>query len=124
MTLDDRVDHALSLGVDAVVVLPFTAAMAFQSAAEFVAHGLVGRLDARLLVVGDNFRCGRGGEGDVTRLAQLGAGHGMLVEAVDLVAAAGRRCSSTEVRRRLALGDLAGARALLGRDDDRVLVLR
>lgn len=124
MTLDDRVDHALSLGVDAVVVVQFTAALAFQSAADFAADGLVGRLHARLLVVGDNFRCGRGGEGDVERLAALGTPHGLSVDAVDLVAAAGQRCSSTEVRRRLASGDLAGARELLGRHDPRVLRVR
>jgi riboflavin kinase/FMN adenylyltransferase len=45
----------------------------------------------------------------------------MRVEAIDLVAAAGWHCSSTEVRRRLASGDLDGARELLGRDDPRVL---
>lgn len=124
MRLEDRVDHALSLGVDHVVVLPFTPAMAFQSASDFVTRGLVERLRARMLVVGDNFRCGRGGEGDVVGLAELGRPHGLHVDAVDLVEAAGLRCSSTEVRRCLARGDLAAARELLGRDDARVLVLR
>jgi len=124
MRLEDRVDHALSLGVDAVVVVPFTPALAFQSAGDFVTEGLVGRLSARLLVVGSNFRCGRGGDGDVARLAEIGRDHGLHVEGVDLVDASGHRCSSTEVRRALARGDLAGARQLLGRDDQRVLVLR
>lgn len=123
MRLEDRVDHALSVGMDVVVVLPFTEELAAQSAADFVTRGLAGRLRARLLVVGANFRCGRGGEADVTRLAHLGEPHGMRVEAVDLVAAAGGHCSSTEVRRRLASGDLDGARELLGRDDRRVLAV-
>lgn len=124
MAIEDRVRHALTLGIDTVVVLPFTASLAFQSAADFVADGLVGRLGVRQLVVGENFRCGRGGEGDVARLAELGTAHGFEVDAVDLVDAAGQRCSSTEVRRRLASGDVAGARELLGRDDRRVLVAR
>jgi riboflavin kinase/FMN adenylyltransferase len=123
MRLEDRVDHALSVGMDAVVVLPFTEELAAQSAADFVTRGLVGRLRARLLVVGANFRCGCGGEADVTRLAHLGEPHGMRVDAVDLVDAAGGHCSSTEVRRRLASGDLDGARELLGRDDPRVLAV-
>lgn len=122
MTLQDRADHARSLGADAVVILPFTAALAAEPAEAFV-RDLVGRLHARLLVVGENFRCGSGGEGDVRRLADLGRPHGMVVEAVDLVAVAGRDCSSTEVRRRLACGDIDGARALLGRDDRRVLTV-
>lgn len=120
MAIDDRVRHALSLGIDTVVVLPFTISLALQSAADFVVDGLVARLGARMLAVGRNFRCGRGGEGEVQRLAELGLPHGMRVEGLDLVGS----CSSTEVRRRLACGDLDGARELLGRDDDRVLVLR
>jgi riboflavin kinase/FMN adenylyltransferase len=124
MAIDDRVRHALSLGIQTVVVLPFTATLAFQSAADFVAEGLVERLDVRQLVVGDNFRCGRGGEGDVARLAVLGETHDFRVDGVDLVDASGQRCSSTEVRRRLACGDVAGARELLGRDDQRVLVAK
>lgn len=124
MGLDDRVRHALSLGLDAVVVLPFTAALAMQSAADFVGQGLVDALGARLVVVGANFRCGRGGEGDVERLAGLGRQHGFTLESLDLVQTAGGCCSSTEVRRLLADGDVDGARELLGRDDDRVLVVR
>lgn len=124
MTIDDRVRHALSLGIDFVVVVPFTATLAVQSAADFVAGGLVDRLGVRQLVVGDNFRCGRGGEGDIAHLAGLGESHGFRVDATDLVEAAGQRCSSSEVRRRLARGDVEGARELLGRDDQRVLALR
>lgn len=123
MTIDDRVGHALSLGIDTVVVLPFTVSLAVQSVADFVTDGLVGALGVRQLVLGENFRCGRGGEGDIARLAGLGRTHDFRVEAVDLVEAAGLRCSSTEVRRRLSRGDVAGARELLGRDDPRVLVL-
>jgi riboflavin kinase/FMN adenylyltransferase len=124
MSIDDRVRHALSLGIETVVVLPFTASLAVQSAADFVADGLVDRLGVAQLVVGGNFRCGRGGEGDVAHLAALGELHGFRMDAADLVEAAGQRCSSTEVRRRLARGDVEGARELLGRDDQRVLVLR
>jgi riboflavin kinase/FMN adenylyltransferase len=123
MRLEDRIDHALSLGADNVVLLPFTTELAGETADQFVETGLVGHLQARLLVVGANFRCGRGGNGDVAVLAGLGEPLGMRVEAVDLVAAAGMHCSSTELRRRLASGDLAGARALLGRDDPRVLTV-
>lgn len=123
MSIEDRVDHALSLGIDTVVVLPFTASLAVQSVGDFVASGLVGALGVQQLVLGGNFKCGRGGEGDVARLAWLGRTHGFDVEAVDLVEAAGQRCSSTEVRKCLARGDVATARQLLGRDDPRVLVL-
>ena len=61
LSVDDRIQQALALGVDGVVVLPFTRELAAQPASDFVEHGLVGRLGIRSLVVGDNFRCGRGG---------------------------------------------------------------
>ncbi|WP_110206765.1 FAD synthetase family protein [Nocardioides daejeonensis] len=121
LSIADRVDHATSLGVDRVVVLPFTAELAVQPAAGFVAD-LVDHVRPVRLVVGSNFRCGRGGEGDVARLRELGREAGFSVEAVDLVEARGRTCSSTEIRRCLADGDVTTARELLGRNDPRLLV--
>lgn len=121
LSIDDRVDLALSLGVAAVVVLPFTNELAAVSAEEFVANGLVGRLGVRDLVVGDNFRCGQGGKGDVAFLRQAGEAHGFGVHPVGLVRDGDTACSSTEVRRCLEYGDVAGAERLLGRRDHRIL---
>lgn len=120
LSLEDRVEQALALGVDGVVVLPFTRELAAQPAARFVEHGLVGRLGVRSLVVGDNFRCGRGGEGDVALLAEAGRHLGFEVSGVDLVRHGERTCSSTEVRRALAAGDVEAALDVLGRSDPRI----
>lgn len=120
LSLEDRVEQALALGVDGVVVLPFTRELAAQPAAHFVEHGLVGRLGVRSLVVGDNFRCGRGGEGDVALLAEAGRHLGFEVSGVDLVRHGERTCSSTEVRRALAAGDVEAALDVLGRSDPRI----
>ncbi|WP_340537350.1 hypothetical protein [Nocardioides sp. GXZ039] len=123
LSVTDRIDQALSLGVDGVVVLPFTRTLAAQTATAFVERGLVGRLGARSLVVGDNFRCGYGGEGDLLFLERLGARLGFEVRGVDLVRRGERTCSSTELRRALAAGDRATALDVLGRSDDRILAL-
>lgn len=123
LSVDDRVEQALALGVDGVVVLPFTRELAAQPAADFVELGLVGRLGVRSLVVGDNFHCGRGGEGDVAFLAEAGRRLGFAVSGVDLVRHGARACSSTEVRRALAAGDLVTARDLLGRSDPRIAAM-
>lgn len=119
--IDDRIELALQQGVDGVVVLPFDRAMAATSAEDFVAQGLVGRLGLRTLVVGSNFRCGRGGAGDVDHLVAAGAWHGFSVDPVDLVQVSSRPCSSTEVRRLLAAGDLDAVGELLGRREPRLL---
>ena len=123
LTVEDRVEQALALGVDGVVVLPFTRALAEQPAADFVEHGLVGRLGVRSLVVGDNFHCGRGGAGDVAFLTEAGRHLGFEVSGVDLVCHGERTCSSTEVRRALAAGDVEAALDVLGRRDPRIVAM-
>lgn len=123
LSVDDRVDQALGLGVAGVVVLPFSRELAAQPAAGFVEQGLVGRLGVRSLVVGDNFRCGRGGEGDVAFLAEAGGRLGFEVSGVDLVRHGDRTCSSTEVRRALAAGDVEAALDVLGRSDPRIVAM-
>lgn len=119
LSVDDRVAMALALGVDGVVVLPFTKELAARPAEAFV-EDLVERLGMRALVVGGNFRCGRAGEGDTSYLRRAGRQHGFDVHDVDLIHRGTRRCSSTEVRRALAAGDVAGAFDLLGRSDPRI----
>lgn len=121
LSIEDRVELGLTLGVDAVVVLAFDSNLAAVPAEQFVADGLVGRLGVRDLVVGENFRCGRGGEGDVAFLRRAGEAQGFRVSTVGLVHDGDRACSSTEVRRCLAHGDLASAERLLGRHDQRIL---
>lgn len=122
LPVEDRVDLARQLGIDEVVVLPFTRELASTSAEDFVRE-LVRGTGMRQLVVGANFRCGRAGAGDVDYLARAGEWHGFCVEALDLVRIGERTCSSTEVRRLLAAGDEQGASALLGRVDPRVLAM-
>ena len=121
LSVEERVDSALDLGIDHVLVLPFDRATAAIPAEDFVRSGLVGRLRARHVVVGANFRFGRRGAGDPDFLLQAGEWFGFGVDALPLVEHGGTVCSSTEVRGLLARGETAAARALLGRSADRVL---
>ncbi|MDY0909179.1 bifunctional riboflavin kinase/FAD synthetase [Microbacterium sp. CFBP9034] len=104
-------------GVDATLMLTFDRALADLGAREFVEHVLVGALGVQIVLVGSDFRFGRGGAGDPALLRELGAEFGFDVDVVDDVRAieAGRRVSSTWVRELLAAGDVAGASKLLGR---------
>lgn len=102
-------------GVDRVLCLRFDAQLAALSAEEFVERVLVEGLGVRRLVIGDDFRFGRGRQGDFALLERLGRRHGF-----DLLRAAtydldGERVSSTRVREALARGDLRTAERLLGR---------
>ncbi|MEZ7005268.1 hypothetical protein [Streptomyces sp. AD55] len=114
-SLEERVRLAHGLGVDAVLVLPFTTALAAVPADEFADRVLAAGLGARAVVVGENFRFGRGGEGDTVLLGRRGRRLGFTVDAVPLVARGGHTCSSTLIRSRLAAGDLRAVEELLGR---------
>jgi len=113
-TLDHRLQMLADLGVAAVLVLPFTAERAQQSAEDFVREVLVDALHARAVLVGEDFRFGHRAAGDVALLRELGTTYGFEVVAVPL-AGDGGRWSSTRVRELLAAGDVAAAAQVLGR---------
>ena len=121
LPVSERIAMAHALGVDVVLVVPFTRAFASTSAEEFVGHTLLASFKAKAVVVGANFRFGAGGRGDISMLQHLCARDGCEVEVVAPVESAGRTCSSTEVRRCVAEGDTRGARTLLGRPHLRAL---
>lgn len=104
-------------GVDATLLLTFDRALANLEAREFVEHVLVGALGVKIVLVGADFRFGRGGAGTPDVLRELGGEFGFEVDVVDDVRAIdeGRRVSSTWVRELLDAGDVAGAARLLGR---------
>jgi riboflavin kinase / FMN adenylyltransferase len=104
-------------GVDATLMLRFDEALAELSPEEFVRAVLVDALGARTVLVGDDFRFGRGGAGTPEVLGALGQALGFRVDVVGDVRAidADRRVSSTWIRELLSEGDVATARKLLGR---------
>jgi riboflavin kinase/FMN adenylyltransferase len=100
-------------GVAQVHVARFNAALAALPAARFIDEILVGRLGIRWILVGDDFRFGRGRTGDLALLRS--AATSFSVEAMPTVIIDGERASSTAVRRALAAGALDHAARLLGR---------
>lgn len=118
--LEDRLELLAATGlVDHCLVLPFDRQRSQESADDFVETILLDRLGMRVLVVGENFACGRGRQGDIAYLRSAGARLGFEVHAQPLhrVAAADRLgpCSSTVVRRLVVEGDVAAAAIVLDR---------
>ncbi|WP_406441223.1 bifunctional riboflavin kinase/FAD synthetase [Streptomyces sp. NBC_00631] len=114
-----RAELMAELGVDAVLILPFTTEFSKLSAADFVVKVLVDRLHAKAVVEGPNFRFGHKAAGNVEFLIEQGKVYDFEVEVVDLFvrgeAGGGEPFSSTLTRRLVAEGDMAGAREILGR---------
>jgi riboflavin kinase/FMN adenylyltransferase len=103
------------LGMDVVGLLRFNAAMAAMAPEDFVHRVLVGRLAAREVWVGPEFRFGHRRAGDLALLQALGRSEGFTASAIEPVVAGGERVSSTALRQQLAAGDLEGAARELGR---------
>jgi len=101
-------------GLDVLVLLRFTPALARTSARDFI-RLLYERLHMAELWVGQDFALGRGREGNVPALQAMGAEWGFEVRAINPVVVNGRVVSSTWIRELLAAGHVAEARRLLGR---------
>ncbi|UGQ09901.1 bifunctional riboflavin kinase/FAD synthetase [Yinghuangia sp. ASG 101] len=110
-----RAQLMAELGVDAVLVLPFTLEFSRLDAGDFVRQVLVDALHAQIVVEGRNFRFGHKATGNVALLEELGARYDFTVVEPELYTDGETVFSSTVVRARVGEGDVAGAREILGR---------
>lgn len=113
LTVDERVRRLHEAGVDAVVVEPFTRALADRSAEWFARELLGGALRAEGVVVGYDFRFGKGRAGDAATLRRLLPN--IPVIEIPACTEANEPVSSSRIRKLVAAGDVASAAALLGR---------
>jgi len=114
-TLDERLALLSSTGVDATLVLPFTAEFSQQSATTFATDVLVRRLRAVEVHEGTNFRFGYRAEAGVEELRALGCELGFTVNVYGALRVRGIDVSSSRIRRLVGAGDVRRARWLLGR---------
>lgn len=114
-TLRDKLGELARCGVDDVVVLRFDEQLASLPAEDFIRQMLRERLNARYVLVGDDFRFGARRAGDYALLDAAGARQGFDVARMMSYEVHGLRVSSSAVREALAGGDMARAAMLLGR---------
>jgi riboflavin kinase/FMN adenylyltransferase len=98
-----------------VVFIPFTRTLQQYPARRFVEEILLGRIGMEELVIGYDHGFGRGREGSVETLREIGAEKGFAVDVVEAFGVDGAPISSTRIRRALAAGDAETAAELLGR---------
>ena len=105
-----------AIGVDRFHLLPFDREMAELSAEAFAEEVLVRGLGVRHVAVGFDATFGKGRTGDPDMLRDLGRRFGFgVTEVPPVVDAAGRKLSSTAIRKALQVGDVRTAAAILGR---------
>jgi riboflavin kinase/FMN adenylyltransferase len=120
MSREQRLEAFEAAGVDTCVMVDFDEKFAAIPAERFVEEVLVGRLNAKRVVMGGNFRFGHGGAGGAALMRLLGDRLGFTVEVVDLVpdseaGASVGPVSSSRIREALLAGDVAAAARMLGR---------
>ena len=109
----DKVEAFAAHGVARTYIARFDGRLASLDPQAFIDGVLLSRLGVRWVLVGEDFRFGKGRAGDIATLRA--AAKTFSVEAMRTVAIGGERASSTAVRAALAAGDLVRAKALLGR---------
>jgi len=111
---DAKARLAEALGLDGIVIMPFTRDLSQVEAEDFVSRYLVGALAVSGVIVGADFHFGRGRRGTPEFLRNAGAQHGFEVETLALIDDGSEPISSSRVREALRQGDLATANRLLG----------
>ena len=114
-TSRDKLEALAECGVDRVCIAHFNASLASQPAEAFIERIVVEGLQARCLMVGDDFRFGARRLGDYDMLAEAAPRLGFDLIRQPTVERHGVRVSSSAVRDALAAGDFERARSLLGR---------
>ena len=114
-TPEERAELLGEQGVDIVVTIPFTRELAALSALEFM-QLLCEHLGVRHLLVGYDFALGRGREGNVERLREIGQSLDYALQVVDPVKSGSIPISSSQIRRLIRAGEVQDAAKLLGRN--------
>ncbi len=114
MNPEARANRLARLGVDQLYELPFDAALAALTPEDFAAQVLAQGLGISHIVVGTDFRFGKGRTGGAAELAALGRDLGFDVTVAPLVETEGVEISSTAIRAALADGRPRDAAAMLG----------
>jgi riboflavin kinase / FMN adenylyltransferase len=101
-------------GIDVLLTLPFDEALAQLSPEQFVQQILVDDLKAKIVLVGEDFRFGNRGSGNVHTLHDLGQQLGFEVRVVSSADLDGVKISSSQIRAELDQGNVVKAAEMLG----------
>ena len=107
-TLSEKAALLARQGADIVLALPFNEELAKRSKEEFLAE--LGELEPTAIVVGEDFRFGRGREGGPEDLEKLAP-----TVVLPLLKVAGEPVKSSRIRELVARGEVKRAQTLLGR---------
>ena len=110
---DERAELLGQLDVDVVITQRFTRDLSAVTAYDFMSR-LTRQIGVKHLLIGYDFALGKGREGNAARLTEIGAELGYTVEVVSALSDVSGVISSTEIRKLIETGNVAGAARLMG----------
>ncbi|MEO5682071.1 MAG: bifunctional riboflavin kinase/FAD synthetase [Chitinophagaceae bacterium] len=115
-TASEKIELLQQQGIDNLVIVPFTAAFASQSAAAYMEDFLVSRFHPHTVIIGYDHRFGKDRSGDFHLLEQYAAQHAFELIEIPVHVIDEASISSTKIRVALLNGQIEEARRFLGYD--------
>ena len=113
-TLEERIARLTALGVDYLLIVPFTKEFAQWTSEEYIRKLLLQTVGTQQLVIGYDHRFGKNREGGFDYLCQHAERYGLSVEEIPREDVDAVGVSSTRIRQALRQGDVATTNRYLG----------
>ncbi|WP_276169040.1 bifunctional riboflavin kinase/FAD synthetase [Zobellia alginiliquefaciens] len=113
-TIEEKTKILEALGLDQLIIHPFTQEFSRLSATEFVRDNLVNQLNTKQIIIGYDHRFGRNRNANITDLRAFGSTFNFEVEEISAQEIDEVSVSSTKIRKALQEGDITTANAYLG----------
>jgi len=114
-SLEEKISLLDEIGIDAVILIPFSLEFAKTTAETFIRDILWDKLHIRKIFIGHDYTFGRGKEGNEAYLVLQGSKLGFDVDVVNAFTINSGIVSSTRIRNAILEGDVKTAASLLGR---------
>ena len=114
-TLDEKQQLLSDLGIDVLVIHPFSKTFSRQLADEFIRNILVHTFQIDHLIIGYDHRFGRNREATIDDLINAGTTYGFSVEKIEAQEIASVNVSSTKIRSAIEKGEIQKANEFLNR---------
>jgi|TARA_B110000261_G_C13053167_1_gene345052 riboflavin kinase/FMN adenylyltransferase len=115
-TINERIKLLEEIGVDHLIILPFTKEFSRISSLEFVKDILFNKIGTKKLVIGYDHHFGRNREGSFEHLIEFGPLYGFDIEEIPAINIKDVNISSTKIREALETGNIKKAKEYLGRN--------
>lgn len=113
-TIAEKTELLGELGIDHLIITPFTRDFSNLSPEDYVKEILVKKIGTRKIIIGYDHRFGKNREGGIDELIRLGDVYGFEVEVIPEQDVKEVAVSSTKIRQAVLAGDVATAHAFLG----------